>query len=141
MARPMHGACLLTGWRETPGTAPAVPPLLSLTSKAGAWPAHRPLHFWACPSCCSLASSTSLLQPFHHVLGHVFLAALGDQQCPREVHWEHFLIHAQAHPAISLSLGSILLQMWQAQQSCTGKFSPSAIPGPLGGKHGYFYPS
>lgn len=49
---------------------------------------------------------------------------------------------AQAHsPHLQHPMGSSHCRCGGPSRAARGKFSPSAIPGPLGGKHGYFYPS
>lgn len=118
-ARSLHA---LTGWRETPGTALAVPPPLILTNKAGARPAHRSPALLGLSILLLPDSSTSLLQPLHHVLGYIFSAALGDQQCPREGDWEHCVIRAQAHPPTSPSSGRSCYGCGKPSRAAQGSF-------------------
>lgn len=86
-------------------------------------------------SCCFSPFPPSFLHRLHHILGHIFLAAPGDQQCPREAASVAGLREwCPGSPAPSPAYcGSILLAgTWQAQQSCTGEVFTFCHPRSIG---------
>lgn len=125
MARPpLQSLHVQTSWREAPGTALAMPPLLSLMSRAGAWRAQRPPALLGLSILLLLALPIPLPPsfPLHPGVASTW-QPLGTSGIPGR--WPQLgVLHEWCPGSCASSPAScsfIPLQTWWAQQSCTGE--------------------